>query len=70
MYSLGLVYDALGQRDKAIEQFTIVKQLNPDDKNIQQILDNLNAGRSALQTVAPVVETPPAEDSLKTKTKK
>jgi len=63
LYSLGLVYDTLGQKDKAIADFTRVQQLNPNDKNIQQILDNLNAGRSALQTAAPTPETPPSETS-------
>jgi len=73
LYYLGLVYDALGQKDKAVAEFTLVKQLNPDDKSIQQIIDNLNAGRSALQTVTPPAETPPTDTPLKnppaTKTK-
>lgn len=63
LYSLGLVYDNLGQKDKAINVFATVKQLNPNNKNIQQILDNLNAGKPALQTATPPVETPPSETS-------
>ena len=63
LYSLGLVYDNLGQKDKAIEAFSVVKKLNPNDKNIQQILDNLSAGKPALQTATPPVETPPSETS-------
>ncbi|MCX6722962.1 MAG: tetratricopeptide repeat protein, partial [Candidatus Staskawiczbacteria bacterium] len=65
LYSLGLVYDNLGQKDKAITAFKTVQQLNPNDKNIQQgiqkILDNLNAGLPALQTATPPpTETPPS----------
>lgn len=61
LYSLGLVYDAQGSRSKAIETFTLIKQLNPDDKTIAQILINLNAGRSAFnsQSTPPASQTPP-----------
>ncbi len=60
LYYLGLVYDALGQKDKAIAEFTKVQQLNPNDESIQKILDNLNAGRSALQSTTPPVENLPS----------
>lgn len=50
LYSLGLVYDALGQKDKAITEFTKVQQLNPQDTNISKILANLKAGLPALQS--------------------
>jgi tetratricopeptide (TPR) repeat protein len=89
LYSLGLVYDALGQKDKAIEEFTLVLQLNQQNAdvaaNIQTILSNLKAGKSALQTATPPseapsenpssdssVKNPPADDtkSEETKTKK
>jgi tetratricopeptide (TPR) repeat protein len=63
LYSLGLVYDALNKKDKAIEQFKKVQQLNPDDKNIQQILRNLIAGLPALQGATPLAETPPSNNS-------
>ena len=65
--SLGLVYDVQGQKDKAITVFNLVKQLNPDDKTIQPILDNLNAGRSALQSATPPPVTPPKTTPLKNK---
>jgi len=58
LYSLGLVYDALGQKNKAIAEFTKVQQLNPQDTTIPKILSNLNAGLPALQ--APPTTTPPA----------
>ncbi len=66
LYYLGLVYDALGQKDKSIEQFVKVQQLNPGNSaDVQKIIDNLKAGRSALQTAEPPVETPPADSTLK-----
>jgi tetratricopeptide (TPR) repeat protein len=60
LYSLGLVYDALGQKDQAIAEFTKVQQLNPQNTDIPKILNNLNAGRSALQTATPPTENPPS----------
>jgi len=58
-YSLGLVYDALGQKDKSIIEFTKVQQLNPQDTTVQNILNNLKAGRPAVQVATPPTETPP-----------
>jgi len=63
LYSLGLVYDGLGLKDKAIADFTTVQQLNPNNKSIQQILDNLKAGQPALQTATPPAATPPSATS-------
>jgi tetratricopeptide (TPR) repeat protein len=63
LYYLGLVYDALGSKDKAIQEFTKVQQLNPSDKTIPAILANLNAGLPALQQAAPPAPTPPANNS-------
>ena len=59
LYSLGLVYDALGQTSKSIATFTKVQQLNPTDKTIPQILANLNAGKPILQSATPPTQTPP-----------
>ncbi|MGA2418345.1 MAG: tetratricopeptide repeat protein [Candidatus Staskawiczbacteria bacterium] len=61
LYTLGLVYDALGKKDKAIAEFTKVQQLNPKDTTIPKILSNLNAGLPALQS--PPATTPPATNS-------
>jgi tetratricopeptide (TPR) repeat protein len=69
LYYLGLVYDAQGQKDKAIAEFTKVQQLNPTDKTIPQILNNLNAGRPALQSANPPATTPPS-GSIKSSTTK
>jgi len=69
LYSLGLTYDSLGQKDKAIEEFTKVQQLNPKATDIQNILNNLKSGLPALQIAAPPVETPPTE-TIPTDTKK
>lgn len=61
LYSLGLVYDALGQKSDAIAEFTKVQQLNPQDTTVPKILANLNAGLPALQ--APPPATPPVNNS-------
>lgn len=56
MYSLGFVYDALKERDKAIEIFTKLSNLNAGDENIKKILNNLKIGKSAIDTVSPLSE--------------
>jgi tetratricopeptide (TPR) repeat protein len=61
LYYLGLVYDALGQKNKAIEQFTKISQLNPQNTDILKIIENLKAGRSAFETALPAPETPPTD---------
>jgi len=63
LYSLGLVFDTLGQKDKAIDQFKKVQQLDPKNTNIPKILNNLNAGLPALQTATPPTALPPAEET-------
>jgi Flp pilus assembly protein TadD len=57
-YFLGLIYDAQGNKDGAKEQFNKVASLNPDNAEVKKILDNLNAGRGALDAVSPPA-TPP-----------
>lgn len=51
LYFLGLVYDELGQKDKAIEEFLKVAELNPDNSTVNKILDNLRAGKNALEGI-------------------
>jgi len=63
LYSLGIVYDFLGQKAKAIDAFTKLQQLNPTNTDIPKILANLNAGKPALQSATPPVETPPSGTS-------
>lgn len=67
LYFLGLTYDNQGLKQKAIDKFSKVLELNPNSAEIKQILDNLNAGNSALkglvaeqQSVVPNAEQPPA----------
>ena len=63
-YFLGLIYDRQGNKSGAIEQFEKISQLNPDNQDIQKILANLRAGKSALEGVVPgqpPVEEQPAE---------
>jgi tetratricopeptide (TPR) repeat protein len=60
LYSLGSVYDFLNQKDKAIEVFTKIQQLNPQNTDIKKILDSLNAGLPAPKITTPTVENPPS----------
>lgn len=64
LYYLGLVYDALGQKGKAIEVLTRVQKLNPSDATVSKILSNLNAGQPALQNLSGTI--PPAGNSTGT----
>jgi len=59
-YFLGLVYDRQGDKNLAIEQFENIAQLNPDNQDIQKIIANLRAGKSALEGVVP--GQPPVEE--------
>ncbi len=60
MYSLGLVYDGQGQKNKALEIFNALKNVDPDNEEIGQILENLNSGLPAiLQATPPSSQTPP-----------
>ncbi|MCX6765146.1 MAG: tetratricopeptide repeat protein, partial [Candidatus Nealsonbacteria bacterium] len=65
-YFLGLTYDKLGNRDKAVEMIQKVASLNPDNEEVKKVMDNLKNGRNALDglssnTPAPVVDNnPPA----------
>lgn len=50
-YFLGLVYDQLGNKAAAIEQFAKVESLNPDNQDVKVILANLRAGKPAISQV-------------------
>jgi Flp pilus assembly protein TadD len=63
-YFLGLIHDAQGNKDKAKEQFEKISALNPDNDEVKKILDNLNAGRGAMETIVP--PAPPPEQRTKT----
>jgi tetratricopeptide (TPR) repeat protein len=47
-YFLGLIYDKQNDKQKALEQFKKVSELNPDNEDIKKIVSNLEAGKSAL----------------------
>lgn len=59
-YSLGLVYSVLDKTDESISAFRTVQQLNPSDRNIQPIIDNLEAGKPILQIAPTPASKPPA----------
>ncbi|MBI4919712.1 tetratricopeptide repeat protein [Candidatus Azambacteria bacterium] len=79
-YFLGLIYDresqqfkpssaeAMEGRNKAIEQFLKISELNPDNNEVKKIIANLKAGKPALFGVAPPApqnrsEAPVSEES-------
>ncbi|KKT76718.1 MAG: hypothetical protein UW72_C0002G0020 [Parcubacteria group bacterium GW2011_GWF2_44_7] len=47
-YFLGLIYDKLGNKAAAIEQFKKVEELNPENQEVKTIIANLQAGRPAI----------------------
>jgi tetratricopeptide (TPR) repeat protein len=59
-YFLGLVYDKQGEKQKAIEQLQRVAELNPDNEQMKKIIENLKAGKAALEGV--VQEQPPVQE--------
>lgn len=63
-YFLGLSYYRVGRTGDAVQQFTDVQTLNPDNKDVTKILSNIKAGRDPFDTgyVAP---TQPVSDALK-----
>lgn len=52
-YFLGLTYAAEGDRARAIEQFEFIQKLNPDNAEVQAILENLHAGKEPLAGITP-----------------
>jgi len=64
LYFSGLTYEKQGQREKALAQFSRILELNTNKEYIQKIVNNIKAGKPALeglsqQTPEPVA--PPAE---------
>lgn len=47
-YFLGLSYDKLGRRSDALAQFAEIQKTNAGNAEVKKIIENLNAGRSAL----------------------
>jgi len=63
-YFLGLIYDgstsltASERKEKAIEQFEKIAELNPDNNEVKQIVANLKAKKPALFGIAPPATAP------------
>ena len=57
-YFLGLIYDNQGKTKEAIDQFAQIQTLNPDNQEVKKILENLNAGKPALETISPPQPSP------------
>ncbi len=47
-YLLGLLYEGDGNAAKALEEFTRVLELNPGNEELQRMIDNVRAGKKAL----------------------
>ncbi len=62
-YFLGLIYDEKGDRIKAIEQFTAIQELNPENEDIKNILANLREGKPALGVSSEMPESVPIENT-------
>ncbi|GEM_PF-1144203 len=57
-YFLGLIYDKKGDRASALTQFNKIAGLNPDNQEVKHIVDNLTAGKSALDGIVPPAPPP------------
>src|SRR5690606_36709482 len=57
-YFLGLSYDELGRSSEALGQFEIIRQYNPNNRQVENIIENLRAGRRAIVDN----QTSPAEE--------
>lgn len=57
-YFLGLTYSQQGKRDQAIETFEKLLESEPGNENVQKILENLKAGRPALDGLIPEAQLP------------
>jgi Tfp pilus assembly protein PilF len=62
LYFLGLVYNKLGLVSKAIEQFEKVAELNPDNRQVEKILENLKSGKNIFEGL---VQKQPPEVPIK-----
>ncbi|MCK4918562.1 MAG: tetratricopeptide repeat protein [Candidatus Pacebacteria bacterium] len=62
-YLLGLTYNVIGEKDKALGQFSDLKILNPNDENIQIILNNIEDGRDPFYGFEQQSQTAPPVDT-------
>jgi len=63
LYFLGLTYFNEGQNDKAITEISKVVQLNPDNKDVKNVLSNLKAGNDPFAGASTSAATPTAATS-------
>lgn len=57
-YFLGLIYWRQNQREKAISEFQKIAELNPDNKEVEKILDNLRNDQPPLTGIVPPAQRP------------
>lgn len=57
-YFLGIVYDKMGMKKEALEQFENIAAANPDNEEVAQILSNLKNGEKALKNISPPGKPP------------
>jgi len=68
-YFGGLAYDKLGRHDDAIKIFQVLKETNPDNKELDAIIANIKAGKPAIiegTTVPALVSTSTSKTTTKT----
>lgn len=58
IYYAGLTYDKLNQKDKAIVEFEKLSQIYPKAEDLKTIINNLKAGKPALESPAQPAPTP------------
>jgi len=68
-YFLGLSYNKLGRNKEAIAEFDDLKKTNPDNKEIELILSNLNAGKAPVNSNPAKDTKPPLQEKGTGKTK-
>jgi tetratricopeptide (TPR) repeat protein len=67
-YFLGLSYDHLGKKAEALKQFQDIAKLNPNNKEVRQIVNNLMSGQGATNQEVTVTASTTAKTKTKTAT--
>ena len=57
-YFLGLSYEKIGNKTEALKQFQEIAKLNPGNKEVESVINNLLMGRGAVTEEAPAVAAP------------
>jgi len=66
-YFLGLIYDRKGDKASALAQFVRIAELNPGNQEVERIISNLKAGKTALAGIVPPNPAPEARRELPVK---